>query len=205
MSGEMSSSPRFLPLPAALSMNISLIWPPLFSLYFFFLWRSFTATSRRFLIALDQFLPFAREWKQRHVAVWLFWSDPVKKGNRQWMDLIGTHRCFKRCLALRCSALYFTRARRPAGALREEGRNCHKASFCFRLHFKLDFISGTTTMAPKKVIFGCLKVSVHESIYSCLLFSPFFSQYLWNQQGTFQFLFSLNWSGFTSRCFLLLQ
>lgn len=45
-----------------------------------------------------------------------------------------------------------TRARRPAGAFRGEGRNCRKAYpqkwKSFRLHFKLDFISGTTTMAP---------------------------------------------------------
>lgn len=160
-------------------------------IFFFFLPRSFTATYRRFLTAPDQFLRFGREWKQRHVAVWLFWSDPVKKANRLRMDLIGAHRCFKRRSALRCSTLYFSRKLLEHGGLlaRSEERAGtvtrhilrRKKALCFRLHFKPDFISGTATMAParsllptgrkKKGDFGCLKVSVHESIYSC----PFFT------------------------------
>lgn len=127
---------------------------------FFSLPRSFTATSWRFLIAPDQFLRFACEWKQRHVAVWLFWSEPVKKANWWRMDLIGPHRCFKRRSALRCSALYFSRKLLERGGLlahSEERAGTvtrhilrSKKAFCFRLHFKLDFISGTTTMAPTR-------------------------------------------------------
>lgn len=148
MSAEMSSSPRFLPLPAALSMNISLIWPP-----FFFFFSS---------AELHSHIPALSNSSRpiRHVAVWLFCSDPVKKANRLRMDLIGAHRCFKWRSALRCSALYFSRkllehggllahSEERAGTVTRHILRRKKAS-CLRLHFKPDFISGTKTMAPTR-------------------------------------------------------